>query len=596
MEGNCAKSTSTAPEKEEPTPDAVTHWLSLSERGWLNSRERRRLLPRPSSISAPKSKSSWSLACHSLELFLVPKSGWFSKVDDAVTPVLILPAEQERLRRAGMHIFSKPVVYTCLFGNYETLNEQPTALNSRIPFICFTDRSDLNSKTWLAKAVEPLAIDPARESKRVKILPHLFLTDFNESLYIDASCILKKTPEAIFKDYLSRDSRNFVCLRHPWRDCVYEEAEEVLRSDIDSEIRVREQMDHYQNCNFPRRAGLIAGTFILRRHSKEDVKRFCEVWFSHVLRYSKRDQLSFNFTAWRTGLAFTALDLDLTSNPIFSWPNQVDRLPYHFDDHTYLWLNPDVAKAKMDARQHFYLYGKREGRSIRYHDPLELNRLANKFKSDKGDLYYNRHFYTRVYDYFLSPLKSEEMTVLAIGLLRHDIQASLASGPLIEAPSLFMWSEYFSRAQVHGIDMQDFSYLGDDRITFTRADQSDRAALRQVVQRCRYPIKVVVDDGSHASHHQQISLAYLFPHLASGGLYFIEDLNYQPPHLEKPGTVKTRDLLRAILDSKPISSDFIDNSEIDYLIANIANIEFYDSMDYASGSIGQDSLAVIRKK
>src|SRR5271166_6069267 len=40
-------------------------------------------------------------------------------------------------------------------------------------------------------------------------------------------------------------------------------------------------------------------------------------------------------------------------------------------------------------------------------------------------------------------------------------------------------------------------------------------------------------------------------------LYFIEDLNYQPPHLEKPGTVKTRDLLRAILDSKPISSDFI---------------------------------------
>ena len=31
------------PEKEGPTPDAATHWLSLSERGWLNSRERRGL-------------------------------------------------------------------------------------------------------------------------------------------------------------------------------------------------------------------------------------------------------------------------------------------------------------------------------------------------------------------------------------------------------------------------------------------------------------------------------------------------------------------------------------------------------------------------
>ena len=30
------------PEKEGPTPDAATHWLSLPERGWLNSRERRR--------------------------------------------------------------------------------------------------------------------------------------------------------------------------------------------------------------------------------------------------------------------------------------------------------------------------------------------------------------------------------------------------------------------------------------------------------------------------------------------------------------------------------------------------------------------------
>jgi hypothetical protein len=29
------------PEKEGPTPDAATHWLSLSERGRLNSRERR---------------------------------------------------------------------------------------------------------------------------------------------------------------------------------------------------------------------------------------------------------------------------------------------------------------------------------------------------------------------------------------------------------------------------------------------------------------------------------------------------------------------------------------------------------------------------
>lgn len=495
-----------------------------------------------------------------------------------------------------MSLFSKPVVFTCLFGNYETLNEQPVAKASRVPFVCFTDRPDLAPETWTTRIVEPLALDPARESRRVKILPHLFLGDFTESIYLDATCILKKTPEELLSTYLPSGSPNFVCLRHPFRDCVYDEAEEVLRADMDPEARVREQMDHYSSRHFPRHAGLIAGTFLLRRHLKKDVIRHGEAWFSHVLRYSKRDQLSFTFTARHTGFAYEALDLDLTNNDLFSWPNQVSRLPYHFNDATYLWLNPDVTKAGVDARVHYQLYGKSEGRPLQYQVPIELNRLANKFKSDKGDLYYNRHFYSRVYDYYLSALRSEEMTVLEIGLLRHDVQATGDGKPFSDAPSLSMWSEYFSRAQIHGADIAPFANIETDRIIFTQADQADRGALRRVVDRSRYPIRVMVDDGSHASQHQQISLAALFPHLASGGLYFIEDLNYQPPQWEAPDAIKTKGWLQAIIEGRPIPSGFVSEHEMAYLAANIAEIQFYDSMDYATASLGQDSLAVIRKK
>ena len=171
-----------------------------------------------------------------------------------------------------MPILRKPVVYTCLFGDYERLNEQPKAADSKIPFLCFTDRSDLKFETWSVRTIEPLWIDAARESRRPKILPHLFLRDFTESLYIDGTCILNQTPEEIFKSCLPRDSQSFVCLRHPCRDCAFDEAEEVLRCDMDSESRVREQMDHYNRSGFPRHAGLIASGFLLRRHSKEDVK------------------------------------------------------------------------------------------------------------------------------------------------------------------------------------------------------------------------------------------------------------------------------------------------------------------------------------
>jgi hypothetical protein len=284
------------------------------------------------------------------------------------------------------------------------------------------------------------------------------------------------------------------------------------------------------------------------------------------------------------------------ANDTFSWPNHLDRLPYEFNDQIYLWLNADAAKAKVDPRKHYHLHGRAEGRPVRYHAPIELNLLANKFKTDKGNLYRNRHFYSRVYDHFLSPFKSEEMTLLAIGLVRHDVQASSVDASLVDPPSLCMWREYFFRAQVRGVDIQDLSKIEVDRPTFTRADQSNRIALSQVIQRCRYPIKVIIDDGSHAWEHQQISLGALFPHLESGGLYFIEDLNYQPPHPEATGGVNPRDFLRTKSVGKPISSHFLEQSEMECLLATIADLQFYDSLDYSSTALGQDALAVIPKK
>jgi len=41
-------------------------------------------------------------------------------------------------------------------------------------------------------------------------------------------------------------------------------------------------------------------------------------------------------------------------------------------------------------------------------------------------------------------------------------------------------------------------------------------------------LDIIIDDASHASHHQQNAFLTLFPKLRSGGLYIIEDLRWQP--------------------------------------------------------------------
>jgi len=85
------------------------------------------------------------------------------------------------------------------------------------------------------------------------------------------------------------------------------------------------------------------------------------------------------------------------------------------------------------------------------------------------------------------------------------------------------------------------------RTRIFRGDQGKPEDLLRVA--AEFPkIDIVIDDGSHASFHQQTSLRALWKYLAPGGIYLIEDLDVQPPELERslPCCVKTRDLLKDI--------------------------------------------------
>ena len=127
---------------------------------------------------------------------------------------------------------------------------------------------------------------------------------------------------------------------------------------------------------------------------------------------------------------------------MFAWPGfPRKRIPYGFDGEIYKWLNPDVAKAGIDPYKHYLEIGHQEKRNYIYHKPLLLNQLANRHKSDKGDYYFNRHFYSRVYEHYLKQFQTHSISILEIGLLRHDIQEAHAGDRYYDAPSLKIWRD-----------------------------------------------------------------------------------------------------------------------------------------------------------
>jgi len=90
--------------------------------------------------------------------------------------------------------------------------------------------------------------------------------------------------------------------------------------------------------------------------------------------------------------------------------------------------------------------------------------------------------------------------------------------------SLFTWSQFFTRATIIGIDIEEYTRrCAGGRIVVELGSQADGAFLAELCD--RYPPSIIVDDGSHLARHIMFSFETLFPRLSAGGWYVIEDLS-----------------------------------------------------------------------
>lgn len=232
----------------------------------------------------------------------------------------------------------------------------------------------------------------------------------------------------------------------------------------------------------------------------------------------------------------------------------------------------------------------------------QLTALADKFGSDKGTLS-EAHGYTRVYSRLFDKLRDSRIVLLEMGLHRfeadrrrtHAAEGAVRPAIAHNAPSLEMWHSFFPRAKIFGFDIDDFSSVSIDRCTILRGDMASPDDLKRLTDNIGEPIDIVIDDASHASHHQQIALAHIFPQLKLGGMYVIEDLGWQPPQLERRNAPKTRDLLRDLQVNGTFKSPFMSHDQALAIERTVESVQLFDSLSTIVRD-PTDSLAVLRKK
>ncbi|MDR1041214.1 MAG: class I SAM-dependent methyltransferase [Deltaproteobacteria bacterium] len=143
-----------------------------------------------------------------------------------------------------------------------------------------------------------------------------------------------------------------------------------------------------------------------------------------------------------------------------------------------------------------------------------LEGIGRKHGTDKSAEGPGGHDYLRKYEFFLSPLRDEEFTLLELGIYR--------------GASLRTWEEYFPKARIVGVDVEpETKAMAGGRIETVLGDLSKTAFVETLRE---LEARVIIDDASHWWPDQLRSLFVLYPAMPKGGVYIVEDIHtsFQP--------------------------------------------------------------------
>lgn len=190
----------------------------------------------------------------------------------------------------------KIVIYTGIFGNYDTLLP-PLYRDEGVDYICYTDDKNLTSSDWQIRYVECEQENMALEVRKYKCLPHIFMADYDVSVWIDANIQIQSSILNYIEENMQDTGMLFFV--HYARNCIYEEGAINILLHKENTGKIVEQMYEYHKEKYPEHNGLFCGNFIVREHNRQTVAAIMEQWYAEVRKRSLRDQLSLPYVLWK---------------------------------------------------------------------------------------------------------------------------------------------------------------------------------------------------------------------------------------------------------------------------------------------------------
>lgn len=255
----------------------------------------------------------------------------------------------------------KKVIYSAIVGSYDNII-QPKAVSPDYDYILFNnDISESQIGVWKIRKIPYNNKDNTRIARWVKTHPHILLPEYDFSVWVDSNVVIVSDKVYEIFNELNEKGSLISSFAHPQRDCIYDECLQVALKDKDSFKRMLPQMTYLKEVGYPRHQGLFETNCVYRAHQKK-VSQLNEEWWKMINRFSKRDQLSFNYVLWNNKIECDYLldkEYNSRNHPYFKcikhtnvphdkwvWNHKMKAIPIRL----YPFLYDQIIKAKANSK------------------------------------------------------------------------------------------------------------------------------------------------------------------------------------------------------------------------------------------------------
>ena len=206
---------------------------------------------------------------------------------------------------------NKIVIYTAFTGDYDSLKE-PDFIDDNCDYVCFSDNPNLSSDTWKIIPMEESTLDNNRKAKQYKVLPHKYFPDYKYSFWLDGTFKIKGSIREYIYKYINS---LMLCVVHPERDCIFDEAESSIQFERYSNFTINKQVKGYADMGMPKHYGLPVLGAIFREHNNSEIIELMNEWWDEIIHFTNQDQLSLTYLMWKH-------EFHPSVAPIYYWINE----------------------------------------------------------------------------------------------------------------------------------------------------------------------------------------------------------------------------------------------------------------------------------